>query len=213
MPRHHLIISGTGRAGTTFLIQLLTELGLDTGFTDTTSAIFPECHAGMEHDVRSPGAPYFVKNPWMCDYLDEVVQGGDVVIEHAIIPIRDLFAAAQSRRRVAGATDPTLYAGGIPGGLWHTENPGEQESVLAHQFYKIMYAIAKHDIPTTLLYFPRFVNDPDYLYRKISFALGDIGPATFLMAFEAVSRPDLVHDFTPPTSAAGPSGDPEERDR
>lgn len=32
MPKHHIIISGTGRAGTTFLVQLLTELELDTGF-------------------------------------------------------------------------------------------------------------------------------------------------------------------------------------
>ena len=31
-PRHHVIITGTGRAGTTFLMELLTNLGLDTGF-------------------------------------------------------------------------------------------------------------------------------------------------------------------------------------
>src|SRR6516164_482379 len=30
--RHHTIISGTGRAGTTFLVKLLTNLGLDTGY-------------------------------------------------------------------------------------------------------------------------------------------------------------------------------------
>ena len=31
-PRKHVVITGTGRAGTTFLIEVLTILGLDTGF-------------------------------------------------------------------------------------------------------------------------------------------------------------------------------------
>ncbi|MGO8710482.1 MAG: hypothetical protein ACLQUZ_00180 [Rhizomicrobium sp.] len=37
MSRHHVIISGTGRAGTTFLVQLLTALKLDTGYYNPTS--------------------------------------------------------------------------------------------------------------------------------------------------------------------------------
>lgn len=39
MGKRHIIISGTGRAGATFLVQLFTALGIDTGFTDLT---FPE---------------------------------------------------------------------------------------------------------------------------------------------------------------------------
>lgn len=30
--RTHIVITGTGRSGTTFLIELLTQLGLETGF-------------------------------------------------------------------------------------------------------------------------------------------------------------------------------------
>jgi hypothetical protein len=202
MARHHLVISGTGRAGTTFLVQLLTELGLDTGFADITSSVFPNCHAGMEFDIRQPGAPYVVKDPGMCDYLDEFLQGADVVIDHALIPVRDVYEAAQSRRHVTSTTDPSLYpAGWIPGGLWHTDDPGKQEALLERQLYKIIFALAKHDIPSTLLYFPRLVCDPDYLHRRIAFALGDIDHDSFLKAFQAVSRPELVHDFTP---AGGP---------
>jgi hypothetical protein len=48
MTKHHIIISGTDRSGTTFLVQLLTALGLDTGFTDLTSPVFANCDAGME---------------------------------------------------------------------------------------------------------------------------------------------------------------------
>jgi hypothetical protein len=32
MMKRHILISGTGRAGTTFLVQLFTALGFDTGF-------------------------------------------------------------------------------------------------------------------------------------------------------------------------------------
>jgi hypothetical protein len=35
-PRHHAVITGTGRAGTTFLVDLLTHLGLDTGYSTNT---------------------------------------------------------------------------------------------------------------------------------------------------------------------------------
>ena len=125
MPRHHIIISGTGRAGTTFLVQLLTELGLDTGFPRAVSQTDANSNAGMELDIRDIKAPYIIKNPWLCDYLDEI-----------------------------------------------------------------------HDVPLVLLLFPRFVSDPEYLYQKIKFALGDIDYSTFFKTFQTVSRPELIHDFT-----------------
>ncbi|HPD61298.1 MAG TPA: hypothetical protein PKV48_06020 [Thermodesulfobacteriota bacterium] len=196
-PRHHIIISGTGRAGTTFLIQLLTELRLDTGFPDAYSQIYSNCNAGMEFDIRDSNAPFIVKSPWLCDYLDEVLKGGEVVVDHAIVPMRDLYSAAQSRRDVASRTDPSLYApGSVPGGLWHTNKPEDQEVILTAQLYNLMYTLAKYDVPLTLLLFPVFVNNPEYLYRKIKFVLGDIRYDIFFKAFQMVSRPELVHDFT-----------------
>ncbi len=32
-PRHHVVITGTGRTETTFLVELFTHLGLETGFS------------------------------------------------------------------------------------------------------------------------------------------------------------------------------------
>ena len=193
MPKHHMIISGTGRAGTTFLVQLLTELGLDTGFKKGKSGD-PGSHAGMERDIRDPNAPYVIKSPWLCDYLDEVLQNGDIVVDQAIVPMRDLYAAAQSRREVTRKAQP----GGseVPGGLWHTRNPDEQETILVTQLYKLFFALAKHNVPLVLLLFPRLVKDPQYLYQKIGFLLGDIKYDTFLETFQKISRPELVHDFT-----------------
>lgn len=199
MPRHHVIISGTGRAGTTFLVQLLTELGLDTGFPHAQAQLYRNANAGMEHDIRNPhNAPYIVKSPGLCDYLDEALQGDDMIIDHAIIPMRDLYSAAQSRREVDSKADPSLDV--VPGGLWPRMEKGlyasvNQEWILAGKLYSLMYTLAKHDIPVMLLLFPRIVNDPEYLYQKLSFLLENISYNTFLEAFQAIRKPDLIHDF------------------
>lgn len=195
MPRHHIIISGTGRAGTTFLMQLLTQLRFDTGFRDIHAHVFANCNAGMERDLREPNAPYIVKSPWLCDSLDHILNDGKIIIDHALIPIRDLHAAAESRRRVTETSVAVQFDGDIPGGLWHTNDPAEQENILAQQLYQLMHTLAKHDVPTTLLYFPRFIHEPRYLYKKLSFLMRRTRYADFQRSFAEVCRPELVHDF------------------
>lgn len=199
MARHHVIISGTGRAGTTFLVQLLTELGLDTGFPHARAQIYDNANAGMEYDIRNAqNAPYIVKSPGLCDYLDEALQGDDIVIDHAIVPMRDLYSAAQSRREVDSKAAPGLDV--VPGGLWPRMEKGlhasiNQEWILAGKLYNLMYTLAKYDIPVLLLLFPRFVNDPEYLYQKLRFLLGTISYSAFLEAFDAIRKPELIHEF------------------
>ena len=149
----------------------------------------------MEWDLRRPDAPYIVKSPWLCDYLDEALDSGQYIIDHAIIPMRDLYSAAESRRDVARRAGADLAQEEIRGGLWHTEVKEQQEIVLANQFYKIVYTISKRDIPMTLLFFPTFVCDSEYLYRKLEFMLSGIGYQAFLQIFKQISRPEAIHDF------------------
>jgi hypothetical protein len=213
MARHHLIISGTGRSGTTFLVQLLSELKFDTGFKDINQFVDPNSRAGLEKDLRDPNAPYIVKGPAICDYLDDYLSSKeDVIIDHALVPVRDLFSAAESRRFVA-EEQPTSEPDQLWGGLWHTKEPADQELVLTVKFYNLLYALSKHDIPVTLLFFPRFIVDPDYLFEKLSPILWKPGSSnyplnglersnqdeilypTFLTAFKKTSKPALVHSF------------------
>jgi hypothetical protein len=104
-PRKHIVITGTGRAGTTFLVELLTHLGLDTGFTPDTLSDrkVGVARAGLEHDIRQAGCPYVAKSPWFCDYAEEALSRDDLVVERIFVPMRDLFAAAESRRQVENA--------------------------------------------------------------------------------------------------------------
>ena len=52
--RKHVVITGTGRAGTTFLVELLTALGMDTGYDvdDLPTRKSTVARAGLEHEDR-----------------------------------------------------------------------------------------------------------------------------------------------------------------
>ena len=204
--KHHVIISGTGRAGTTFLVQVLTELGLDTGFTDPYARIRGDRNAGMESTLRdNPAAPYIVKGPALCEELGRILkQQKNLVIDHAIVPIRDLYSAAESRRTVARKGVPHFLAARSFLGIrkWRVRRPKEQESVLAQQFYRLIQTAAEHDIPITTLYFPRLAKDAEYLFDKINFLLNDISFGRFVQAFKKISQPELIHDFVAGDSVA-----------
>jgi hypothetical protein len=204
-PTRKVIITGTGRAGTTFLVRLLTELGFDTGYTSRnwTRSYFAHCEAGLEHDLAKPGTPYIVKNPALCETLEPILAEGLITIDHAYIPIRELEAAALSRIRIGGANQS------VPGGLLKTADPGQQKTVLAEMFHQLMYTLVARDIPHTFLLFPRFVRDADYAYAKLHFLVGQISPEIFREAFARVANPALIHDFSRPENRAAGVGEKE----
>ncbi|MDA0921208.1 MAG: hypothetical protein O2945_19235, partial [Planctomycetota bacterium] len=151
--------------------------------------------------------PFIVKSPWFCDYAEEVICRDDILIEHIFIPIRNLNAAAESRRHVSETglsklsflarlkhiIKPRLFAGG----LWHTKssNSKKQENILLMQMYKLMLAISDAEIPVTLIRYPRLTKDSPYLFSKLKPVLHDIGFEFFCETFNNVVRPELVHSF------------------
>ncbi|HET6376877.1 MAG TPA: hypothetical protein VFG05_00985 [Methylocella sp.] len=196
----HIVITGTGRAGTTFLVQLFTALGFDTGFSldQAMRQVNAISHAGLERPSVHGANPYVIKSPWFTDQLVEALENRRTEIYAAIIPLRDLFQAAESRRRVyrealAKGFDPLKF----PGTLWHTSDPGNQEEKLAAQFYKAVFPLVKYEIPVFFLEFPRIVRDEGYLFRKLEPLMEDhgVGRAEFQDAFRCVAKPHLVHEF------------------
>lgn len=194
--RNHVIITGTGRAGTTFLVALLTHLGLDTGFQPDELTLFAGARAGLEHSLNDPRSPYIVKSPFICDSLDGLLRSGDIGIDLAVVPVRRFAAAAANRAlvqsQVTGAPDG---ADVVPGGLWDTPQANDQARVLREKFTRLVEALARHDVPTELLWYPRLIQDPDYLHSKLRFLVGDIPIADFRTVFDQVVRPDWVHRF------------------
>lgn len=208
MHRKHVVITGTGRAGTTFLVELLTHLGLDTGYKpeEVDGNKCQTARAGLEHDIRRDNAPYVVKSPWFCDYADDVLERNDLLIEHVFVPMRDLRAAAESRRFVTRTTQSEMtvlkrlrlrfFPTGVAGGMWHTSQPDQQEAVLLEQLYKLVLSLSKSHVPVTLLRYPLLANDAGYLFRKLSPILGNISPTEFEAVFDRVVDPALVHRFS-----------------
>ena len=184
----HIIITGTGRAGTTFLVQLYTLLGFDTGFKNIKDGVHNNCNAGMEiNPFRTSNMPYIIKNPVLCDRLDEFIEKGNKV-DKVIIPIRDIDSATMSRIKVQGKSEE-----GVKGGLWCTNNADEQKTILLEKFYKLMFSISKHNLPHIFILFPKMINDPKYLYKKLF--NGIIRIDTFKKNFYKIADPKLVSRF------------------
>jgi len=197
-----IVIAGTGRAGTTFLVQLLTELGLETGFTKDNwrGHYYDHCQAGLERELTDRDAPRIVKNPALTLTLPELWRAGKAPpIEHVFIPIRDLQSAARSRVRVGGDNHE------VPGGLWLTTEPERQAEALAVAFHEFTYALAKEGVPFTCLAFPRFATDVEYCFSKLRFLLTGITSEEFRTVFQRCARPELIHSFTGENAQSDPA--------
>jgi len=207
--KKQIVITGTGRTGTTFLVELLTHLGLDTGFETEDINHFKSdlSNAGLEYRIGSENCPYIAKDPWFCDYAEEVIQRKDIILEHVYIPVRDLNSAAESRRYVTkkGYSELSYIEKfkhlfnpkDFPGGLWHTKSTGngKQEEVLLNQLYKVIYQLSGGSTDVTLMQYPKITRDPKYLYKKLESILKDIQFDMFQATFHEVVQPDIVHKF------------------
>ena len=207
-PNHgRIIITGTGRSGTTFLVQLFTALGFDTGFSldAALNAVDEFANAGLERPLVDRANPYVIKSPWFALTLDDALAAGAIQIYAALIPIRSLFEAAQSRRRVYEEAEKRGLDGILqPGSLWYTFDPSSQEALLAQKFHKTIFSLVKYEIPTFLLEFPRIVHDPEYLFRKLEPIMVDHGVtrSDLSAAHARTSRPELIHHFKQGNSGA-----------
>lgn len=202
---NHIIISGTGRAGTTFLVQYLTAIGFDTGYSidEAIAKVDPISSAGLERGLTEGDLPYVLKSPWFAEYLESALASGRLKVACAIIPVRDLQGAAQSRRRVyrearAQGFDPLSHRGS----LWKTRDPSGQENVLTLLFYKLVESLVRHDVPIRLLTFPGFIESHHLLYGPLESLLTShgISKSASLRAHRELARPDLIHDFGPSPS-------------
>ena len=180
-PEKHLIIAGTGRAGTSFLVRYLTELGLDTTLARNgeRAGWDSEANAGLENLLISgANLPYVVKSPWIGEYVDQVLKEGQFKIDAFIVPVRDLVEAATSRvvleQRAIHQHNPWMADqldrtwetyGHTAGGLVYSLNPLDQARLLAVQFHRLVLKVAEAGIPLVFPVFPRIATDWDYLHK------------------------------------------------
>ena len=192
----HAVISGTGRAGTSFLVRFLAECGVPT--VDLESSGFdPVARAGCERSLLDADGIYLVKDPWLHEYLYRI----DLTrtsIDALILPVRNLRIAALSRvrreRAAALGSSPRLSDwdshGTVPGGTINSLSVIDQERLLAVGLARIIEWAAENTIPMFLLHFPRLVDDREYLIDTLWPWLADFcDRETAVAAFERSSEP------------------------
>jgi len=182
--RRHLLIAGTGRAGTSALVQYLNGLGLETHLSRPGGVAdwHDSAQAGFEdlplytngHDL-----PYVIKSPLTYQIIDQILNDAKISLDAVLIPIRPLVEAAASRSMVqlqamhqdAGwmteVATPWEHLAAAPGGAIFSVSPVDQARLLAVGFHWLLERIVQTDVPVVLLSFPRLVTDPDYLFERI----------------------------------------------
>ena len=200
----HLLIGGTGRAGTTLLVRWFTALGFDTGFTepDVAARVDPISHGGLEHSLgrtlgRGQHLPYIAKSPYFGQHLAGYLDRGELEIKCFILPMRDLHDAAESRRQVSARAalagkDPDKH----PGGVIKAKQKRGQEQKLAVQFYGLLHTLVSHDVPIRFLRFPDFASGEQSLFDALEPLLVEHGVtrAESDAALAGVVDPALIGD-------------------
>jgi hypothetical protein len=204
-PRHHVVIAGTGRAGSSFLVRFLSECGLDVGPPTVWN---DRARAGMESFLLDAAAPYVVKDPSLYTYCDEV-DANAVIVDALIVPIRELLAAATSRvlqERIGMAENPywrerpprEVRDGPVIGGVIYSLDPVDQARLLAVGFHQLVYWAIVREIPLFLLEFPRMVGDRDYLVETLwPWLQTHCSKQQAWTAFDATATPSAVRVATP----------------
>jgi hypothetical protein len=161
-----ILITGTGRSGTSFLMHLFTELGLSTGYSkdEANNSInrLKDLRAGIEHikgDDRWDSAD-IVKNPQYA-----IVEKFKLIqdeISHVIIPIRNLTETAKSREKCN--TNHGRY-----GGFWlGAETVEEQETANAKLIYNLIEYLTKIGMTFTTIGFPAMVHHTGYAFDSLN---------------------------------------------
>jgi uncharacterized protein YoxC len=183
-PRHHILIGGTGRSGTSFLVKYLAGLGLETTYSGNyknSSDWFENANAGLETFIQNKNIiqPYVAKSPWLSQYIDEVLDDDDLKIDLVIIPIRDLMDSAASRimnetKSIYGDNNHMINFrnswdsyGLTPGGVIYSLGLQDQARILSMDFHYLINKLVEADIPIVFLSFPKLAEEENYVYDRL----------------------------------------------
>lgn len=177
---HHLLIAGTGRAGTSFLVQYLTACGLETQLTlHPDVKLDQHANAGLEDlPIRGAHLPYVIKSPWLYEFVEDLVERDDITVDAVIMPMRDLVEASSSRvileMRSRYGDDRSNDEvrrwetwGMTPGGMVYSLNPIDQARILALGFHETIFALVRKQIPIYFVDFSRMIQDGQYLWSAL----------------------------------------------
>ena len=201
MKRNHVLITGTGRAGTTFLVHLLTKVGINTGFDpeNIESFIDQTSFGGLElGGIQESDAPYVIKSPELSLSLDIILQDEEITIDAVIVPFRPIKQVVASRLDVQ-AKSGNFFPNSVPGGITTGGGGTDQEHELYLRIERMLFSLSHTHIPVIFLAFPLLMHDKEYLHRKLVSVFPSIQYEIFSEAFDSIYVPQRVHEFNSET--------------
>lgn len=168
-----ILITGTGRCGTTFLVALFTLLGMDTGFTRETlkENIHDKTKGGLE---EKPGKYKITKNPGFIFMMEQYILEYKQVPKLVIIPVRLFSEAAVSRYKnteeqgllnVPMSKEMSSSKGA--GGLWNADTKEEQMLFYNKCMAEYIQVMTRYGIATKFIDFHHMTTNPRYLYESL----------------------------------------------
>ena len=171
----HIIITGPGRSGTSFIMQLLTRMGCDTGFRPYDEPFNQDIRAGCEWQVDinpdhpkeeivkyMAAVPYIFKAPDWSWKLKGFLALGLVKIDHVILPFRDFDISAKSR---LDAGIPWMVSDAIED---DDERLSVQAAANAAMFGRAIEACYLFNIPCIIMRYPELIHSADYCYQRLN---------------------------------------------
>ena len=169
-----ILITGTGRCGTTFLIALFTLLGMDTGFTRETlkENIHDKTKGGLE---EQPGKYKITKNPAFIFMIESYILQTKQVPKLVIIPVRRFTEATESRYKNTEEqgllNDPmpeVITSSKGTGGLWNANRKEQQMLFYNKCMAEYIQVMTRYSIPTKLIDFHRMTTNSIYLFESLT---------------------------------------------
>lgn len=152
------------------MMQLFTELGIDTGFKKGLT--FKDKDAGGNYEKRLRGGgvkhplPYVIKEPQMCADIDLRIEKLNLNVDMVYVLLRrpgPESAALEFMRRNAG-TKGDKFERGLNG-----DTLERVTAQIAKRELQVVHLLAELDVPHTLVSYPRFGHDYAYSFSKFSF--------------------------------------------
>jgi len=182
MPRHRnmkkILIGGTGRAGTSLLSRMFTDLGLRDRIPGENRSNYDEfANAGYEESLEealeqiSDQSTSIIKTPWIYQLCEEEVFNSKVVA-FVITPIRGPFVSTVSRciNEVGNLLDRGYVAralgmvnGQYAGSIYYSTSTDQQEALNNQSYTYLAYWCALKNIPLISVPFPSAFEEPRIL--------------------------------------------------
>jgi hypothetical protein len=181
----HALIAGTGRCGTSLLVEVFSEIGLSTAIGREDDSYFSAVNAGHEISPAAQDLPYIIKSPFAYEWLSKKTSKHFLEkLDFAIIPVRSCSQSVSSRlvneyiNMYSDPRDihpnygdwqesPPISRGLAPGGLHFPLDPRDQARFLAVCNLELIYLLASHGVHTLFLPFPEYAINPDLACRLL----------------------------------------------